>query len=131
MPNLEDVKTALKGQENADELCQALEQAILHERNTGKGLVNDVKSKHDKLSKALESLGYGGNGDLEQFITDTKGKLENGNKATSKLTKEQQRLADMEGKLQDVLAKLSHAEEKAQKSEGSGSSSIEGNVGEF
>jgi len=113
---LTDVKTALEGLgDDGQELYQAVDSAILHERNMGKGLAADAQKKADAMRAALAKIGYNDAAgmDLNEYITTVQAKLEKSQDAFQKLSKEEQNAATLKGQLEKMQADLEKTREEA------------------
>jgi len=113
---LADVKKALEGLEDGgQELYQAVDSAILHERNMGKGLASDAQKKADAMRAAIAKLGYNDAAgmDIDNFISDVQTKLEKTNDAFQKLSKEEQNAATYKGELEKMQKALEQTREEA------------------
>ena len=99
MKTLDDVKAFLEGQENGIEMYEAISNAILHERSTGKGIAADEKRKVESMQKALKKLGFSPDEhELDSFIDELSKETETGRKSKSKLTDSERRLLELEKK---------------------------------
>ena len=116
MKTIEDVKSALTKLDDGQDLYEVVSNAILQERNKGKGLVTEVQRKVDAYLGGLKTLGFDPQtGDLDGFTGEIKGRLENGKDAGKKLTDTEKRLLEMEKTISSLGNKYSESEEKARK----------------
>lgn len=120
--NLDELKAQIEKLENGSQLMEAITELINIEKTKGiteKNKVNNEAANLRKFKKAMESLGYDGSADLDQFTADILSKKDKNDQADSvtlkvlndKLRAYEQKLADseMKAKHSTLSAKLTQA----------------------
>ncbi len=114
MKTLDDVKAILMKDADGVALYDVVSNAILQERNKGKGLVTEVQTKLDRAFSTLKAIGFDpAAGDSDTFVSDIKGKLESVDKSKEKLSDSEKRLQSFESSIKTLTENLSKSTEKA------------------
>lgn len=109
---LDDVKTFLEGQDGGIDYYEAVNAAILHERNTGKGLVSDVTRKLERYQNALKKAGWTDEQDLGEWTGKITESLQKGERSGKKLSDTEKRLGDLESTLAGEVKRRTELETK-------------------
>lgn len=122
---MDDVKTVLKGLENdGQELLDAIDSAILHERNMGQGMVKDSKDKLDGansklelLNSALTGMGFKEGDKLEDFIAANAAKIKKADDTFNKMSDSEKSNALLLGRIDKLEKSGKESAERADANE--------------
>lgn len=111
---LDDVKSVLMQSDDGNDLYECVSNAILQEREKGKGMVKDVQSKLERVNSVLSQMGYDSTSvDLDSFALEIKSRLENAKTNGKKLTTTEQKLQDLEGSIEQLKSALADSQTEA------------------
>lgn len=98
---LDDVKAILMKDADGVELYEAVSNAVLQERNLGKGLVRDTQNKLTKAIDALKRIGVDPtSGDLDASMIDLKAKLDKAQELEASLTEKEKKVTGTTAEIQ-------------------------------
>jgi len=105
---LEDVKKVLEGLENdGKELYEAVTNAILQERNHGKGRVETAEANLKVVTDSLKKLGYSGEpGKIDDFVKGISDKVSKADEAFKNLGTTEQEIATLKGLVEQQNSKI-------------------------